>query len=301
MASSRIGRRTGEDIVIDTWVYLMMAGVFFATVYPFYYCLVISFNMGTDAVRGGIFLFPRAFTVENYLRVFSSPDILSGFGVSALRTAVGTVVSVLFTGLFAFSLAHKQLKFRRVYMTMLLISMYFSGGIVPYFLLIRSLGLYNSFLVYIIPGLLGAFNVIIMISFFQSIPDSLEEAARIDGANDLSIFFRIIVPVSMPIIATVALFNGVGHWNNWFDTAYFTRNKGLRTLSYMLIEIIQRSQLSSMTGSGENWSFSGSSQSFTAETIRMATMVVVVLPIVCVYPFLQKYFVKGIMLGSVKG
>lgn len=299
MAKSLKRRHGIEDKVVDGVVYFFMALVFVVTLYPFYYCFILSLNLGSDAVRGQIYLLPRVWTLDNYRHVLSNPDFFNGFVITVLRTFVGTVLSVFFTGLFAYGLSHRHLKFRKFYMGLLIVSMYFSGGLVPYFILLRNLGLYNSFLVYIIPGLLGGFNAIIMMSFFREIPESIEESVRIDGANDLVIFFRIILPISTPVFATIALFNGVGHWNNWFDTAYYTRDKSLRTLSFMLIEIIQRAQLSSMTG-GEDMGYAGRMQSYTAETIRMATMMIVVIPIICVYPFLQKYFVKGAMIGSIK-
>ena len=187
---------------------------------------------------------------------------------------------------------------------MMIVAMYFSGGLIPYFLLIKNLHLYNTFWVYIIPGLLGIWNCILMMNFFRSIPEALEESARIDGANDLTIFFRIIVPVSMPVIATIMLFNGVGHWNDWYTTAFYTRDKSLRTASFILKELISKANLTSITGSDAATAAraaEAAAQNYTAESLRMATMIVVVIPIVCVYPFLQKYFVKGVMIGSIKG
>jgi len=181
-------KRTFEDNSIDVIVFAMMVIVIFATVYPFWYALVISFNNGADASRGGIYVWPRVFTFENYQAVFSSDQLFSGFTVSVSRTLIGTVAALAFTSMFAYALAHRDLMFRRVYMILILISMYFSGGMIPYFLVIRHLNLMNNFLVYIIPNLLGIWNAIIMRSFFREISPSLEEAAKIDGANDFRIF-----------------------------------------------------------------------------------------------------------------
>ncbi len=211
---------------------------------------------------------------------------------------------MFFTGLVAFAVSHKNLIGRNLYTNMMIVAMYFSGGLIPYFLLIKNLHLYNTFWVYIIPGLLGIWNCILMMNFFRSIPEALEESARIDGANDLTIFFRIIVPVSMPVIATIMLFNGVGHWNDWYTTAFYTRDKSLRTASFILKELISKANLTSITGSDAATAAraaEAAAQNYTAESLRMATMIVVVIPIVCVYPFLQKYFVKGVMIGSIKG
>jgi len=295
-------KRTAEDYILDTLIYAIMIIVFFATVYPFWYAVVISFNEGVDATRGGIFLWPRVFTLENYEAVFSMEHIVSGFIISISRTIIGTLTGLTFTAMFAYAMAHKNLMFRKFYMMLMLISMYFSGGLIPYFILLRSLGLMNNFLVYIIPMLMTVWNVIIMISFFREIPPSLEEAARIDGANDLTIFFKIIIPISKPVLATIALFIGVGHWNAWFDAAFFVNARNLRTLQFWLVEIIQQANIQAMQAAGPeaDRAIMGAAQTFTAETIRMATMIIVVIPIIMVYPFLQRYFVKGIMIGSIK-
>lgn len=296
-------RRTTEDWVVDIVVYLILVIVFLACVYPFYYSLVISFNEGIDASRGGIFFWPRKFTLDNYSAVFSDENLLRSYGVTVARTLIGTVTSVLFTALFSFALAHQKLMFHKLYSMLLIISMYFSGGLIPYFVLIKKIGLMNSFWVYVIPSLLSAFNAIIMMSFFREIPAELEESAKVDGANDFTIFFRIIFPISKPVLATVALFNGVAHWNAWFDSAYYVTDKGLKTVAFRLMELINKANLTSVSGMDQSSQMAGTLavQTFTAETIRMATMIVVVVPIILVYPFLQKYFVKGIMIGSIKG
>jgi len=302
---SRI-RKTTEDIIIDFVVYLICLLVFVTCVYPFYYCIIISFNDGKDAQRGGIFWWPRKPTLENFKMVFRNRTLMPSFGVTILRTLIGTAASVLFTGIIAYALAHNELVFRNFYFTILIISMYFGGGIIPYFILLKTLKLFDTFLVYVIPSLFGIWNCILMMNFFRAIPASLEESARIDGANDITIFFKIIIPVSMPIIATIALFNGVGHWNDWFTTAFYTKSEGLRTAAYQLKEIINRANLTAITANGGNveaaeMKATQAQASYTVETIRSATMVVTVFPITVVYPFLQKYFVKGVMIGSIKG
>ena len=298
-------KKTTEDIIINSIVYFICALVFVATVYPFYYCIVISFNEGTDAALGNIFWWPRKATLENYDTVFKNKQLMPAFGVSLARTLLGTFLSVLFTGIIAYSLSHKELVFRNFYFTVLIIAMYFGGGIIPFFLLLKFLKLYDTFWVYIVPSLFGVWNCILMMNFFREIPASLEESARIDGASDITIFFRIIIPVSMPILATIALFNGVGHWNDWFATAFYTKSRSLQTAAYQLKEIISRSNLTAIMQNqnveSKERQMQGAMQNFTAETIRMATMVITVFPITVVYPFLQKYFVKGIMIGSVKG
>ena len=304
MKSKNKIKRTFEDNAISVAIFIIMSLVFITTVYPFYYCVIISFNDGINASIGGIYLWPRKFTLENYQQVFSNQQLMPAFVVTIARTLIGTLTSVFFTGLVAFAVSHKNLMGRNLYTNMMIVAMYFSGGLIPYFLLIKNLHLYNTFWVYIVPGLLGIWNCILMMNFFRSIPEALEESAHIDGANDLIIFFRIIVPVSMPVIATIMLFNGVGHWNDWYTTAFYTRDKSLRTASYILKELISKANLTSITGSDAATAAraaEASASNYTAESLRMATMVVVVVPIVCVYPFLQKYFVKGVMIGSIKG
>ncbi|WP_274363102.1 carbohydrate ABC transporter permease [Paenibacillus thermotolerans] len=300
MGSSAIKRST-EDYFIDFFVYTVLIVVFVMTVYPFYYSLIISFNNGIDASRGGIFFWPREFSLDNYKAVFSNSALLQAFGVTVSRTLVGTFSTLLFTGLFAYSISNSQLLFRKFYVTLLIIAMYFSGGLIPYFILLKKLYLMNTFLVYIIPLLLNAFYAIIMMSFFRELPYEIKESAKMDGASDMRIFFSIVIPISTPVFATIALFAGVEHWNSWFDSAFFVQDKNLKTISFMLMELINKANLTAVQGSDMERAATYAAQTFTAETIRMATMIVVVIPIICVYPFLQRYFVKGIMVGSIKG
>ncbi len=290
-------RRTTEDRIISLVIGIIMFTVFFVTFYPFWYALVLSFNQGTDALLGGIYLFPRKFTTENYAAVFSIDYIPTAFLVSVARTVLGTVACVLFTGLFAYACSHKRLMFRKFFITAMIITMYFSGGLIPQYMLYKSLGLMNSFWVYIVPNLFSAFNAIIMINAFREIPESLEEAAHLDGANDLLIFLRIIIPISMPTMATMALYSGVWHWNSWSDSAFFVTDKSLKTLSNVMITLINQSESAAQTMVGQ---VNRGSVTYTSMTLRPAAMVICVIPIVVVYPFLQKYFVKGVLLGSVK-
>ncbi len=284
-----------EDILIDSFVYIICAIVMFVTIYPFYYIFVISFNEGVDATLGGIYWLPRKFTFENYEKFFSDIKWLMGLGITVLRTVIGSVVSVLFTTLVAYGLSFKELKYRKLYMLIIIVSMYFSGGIIPYYMLLKQLTLIDKFSVYIIPGALNIFFILVGLSFFADIPPSLRESAKIDGAGEFKVFRKIILPISMPFIATCLLFIGVGHWNNWFDSAFFIRNKNLRTLSYLMMEVINSTQVSAQTQQ-----FGGGKQTITTLSVQAAAMMVATLPIICVYPFLQRYFVTGIMIGSVK-
>lgn len=285
-----------EDKIIDIVIYVFCTIVLIMTVYPFYYILITSFNEGVDASLGGIYWFPRKFTLENYEDFFTDSKWLSGLGVSFARTLVGTIIGVLFTTLVAYGLSFRNLVGRKVYMTIIIISMYFSGGIIPYYTLLRELNLINTFAVYVIPGALNTFFLLVGISFFEDIPGSLRESAKIDGASELTVFSRIILPISKPFLATCVLFIGVGHWNNWYDSAFFTRDKSLATLSLLMMQVINSNQMTAVAAKAGVQA----NVNTTPMSIQAAAMIVAILPIVCVYPFLQKYFVTGMMIGSVK-
>lgn len=297
-------RKNMEDILIDSIIFILITLAAFLTLYPFYFALIASLNNGIDASKGGMYFWPRMFTLENYGHVLKDKTWTNAFFISVFRTVIGTSCSLLFTGLFAYGLSFKELLFKKVYFTILIFSMYFSGGLIPYFVLLRSLHLINNFLVYIIPLLIDSFMTLVMISFFREIPRSLHDSAKIDGANDLVIFFRIIIPVSLPVLSTAALFMGVGQWNNWFDATFFIQKRELKTLSFFLMEIINKSQLLAMGDQGQGATAQAlsvkSRVTYTPRSLQMATMIVAITPILTVYPFVQKYFVKGVLLGAVK-
>lgn len=274
---------------------MLLALLAFVTLYPFYNILINSFNDPTDASRGGITFLPRVFSIENYKMVFRDDSLINAFIVSVSRTGVGTVSAVLFTAAFAYGISKTELLGRKYILILTIITMYFSGGLIPsYLLIVKLLHLKNNFLVYIIPNLFSAFNALIMLSFFRTLPREMEESAKIDGAHELTIFFRFILPVSKPVLATIALFNAVFHWNSWFDAMLYG-GPDLKTLQQILIQIINSNSNVSLIASDLGL------QTVTAESVKLATMVITTLPIVFTYPFLQKYFVKGIMIGSVKG
>lgn len=278
---------------------LFLLLICFVMLYPIWYVIVNSFSQGTEVLKGGIYWWPRKFCLENYEAVFKNREIYTAFGVTVLKTVIGTVTSVLFTAMVAYGLSKTYLVGRKFFMVFGVITMFFSGGLIPYFLVIKQLGLLDSFWVYIIPSLFGFYNAIIFMTFFRNIPVELEESARIDGANDFKIFFKIILPVSGPVIATIALFNGVGQWNDYFTgVIYITNEQWLIPIQTFLYKIISES---SSTRIVANMPANVRNSMVTSTTIKYATMVVTTFPIVCVYPFLQKYFVQGIMVGSVKG
>lgn len=291
-------RKTKEDIIFNIINYTLLVLVGIVTLYPFYYTVVCSFNDGIDLMQGGVYLWPRNISLASYELFLSDSAWQQAFFVSVGRTVVGTILSVFFTCIFSYGLSRKELIFRRGYIFAVVFTMYFSGGLIPYYVLLRNLSLLNTFWVYVIPGMLNTFFTITGINFFSGIPDSMVEAARIDGAKEIGIFFRIILPVSLPFLATIALFVAVGQWNSWLDSAYYVRDADLRTLSYMMMTTINQSVASSANAASAGQM--SSANTATSFTIQATAMVISMVPIIVVYPFLQKYFVQGMMLGAVK-
>ena len=292
------------DRIIDIVIIVFMVFVLATILYPFLNALAISFNHAEDTVLGGITLWPRRFAWESYRSVLTNPMIWNAYGITIMRTVVGTVLALFCTGILAYGLAHNNLVGRKYYALICLIPMYFGGGLIPTFLMIRSMGLLNNLAVYIIPNLIGLFNVILMRTFFQGLPESLEESAMLDGANYLTIFFRIIVPISTPIMATIALFVGVFHWNDWFFGVIYITNPELRPMQNVLLSVINEARFAeaiAALGPGAARAAGGRGRPVNVRSVTMATMFVTIAPVIVVYPFLQRFFIKGIMIGSIKG
>ncbi|WP_132001437.1 carbohydrate ABC transporter permease [Mesobacillus foraminis] len=288
--------------MFDIGNYLFLTIIMIVTLYPFLNVLAISLNQSLDTVRGGIYIWPRQFTFENYLEIFKYDDLITGFVNSASRTVIGTILGVLSSAMVAFTLSRADFQGRKAISTIIVLTMYFSGGLIPGYMLIRDLGMINTFWVYLIPGMVNAFNIIIVRSFMDGLPYSLQESAKIDGANDFTIFWRIILPLCKPVLATVALFVAVGHWNSWFDTyLYNSQNPALTTLQYELMKILQNTSMGSVNANDmRGMTQDQASQFVSPESIKMAITVVTVVPILAVYPFVQKYFVQGMTIGAVK-
>lgn len=285
------------DIVNAAIMVLMMLVMLF----PFWYCVAGSFNDGTDYLRGGIYLWPQEFVLSNYKAVFRDASIFSAFQVTIAKSIVGTATSLLVTALAAYAMTRPALKGKKFYAPFMTLTMYFGGGLIPYFLVIKNLNLYDSFWVYIIPGLFSVWNMIIMRSFFAELPAGLVEAAKIDGAGEYRIFFQIVLPLSKAVVATIVLFSLVGHWNSYFDSMMYTSSQSLQTIQFFLKKMITDPGTASSLASSAAMAIPSEARKVTPQTIKLAAMVVTSLPIICVYPFLQKYFVKGTMIGSVKG
>jgi putative aldouronate transport system permease protein len=294
----RLTRRNYSDHAFDVMLYVIMIAAAIVTLYPFLNVLAISLNDSTDTVRGGIRIWPREFTFQNYTAIFRYPGLLKGFENSVLRTVLGSIIGVLSASMVAFVLSRRDFQARKPMSMLFALTLYFSGGLIPVYMLIRNLHLINSFWVYLIPGLLGVWNVFVIRSYIDGLPYALQESAKLDGANDFTIYWRIILPLCQPVLATVALFIAVGHWNSWFDTyLYNGSNEQLTTLQFELMKVIQSTE----TGNeAHNANAAQSMAAVSPESIKMAITIIVTVPILLVYPFLQKYFVKGMTLGAVK-
>lgn len=291
----------GDRIMVGfIYVFLILLAV--STLYPFLNALAVSFNQGLDTSKGGVTLWPRVFTLENYKVVFEDDRLMSGFIVSVLRTVIGTASAILCTAIFSYGMSRRELMGRKYYMVMCIVTMYFSGGLIPSFLLIRNLGLMNSFWVFIIPSLIGVWNMIIFKTFFQGLPAGLEESAKIDGCGNWGTLFRVVLPLSGPVIATLALFTAVAHWNEWFLAGIYVSDQNLYPIQTILRQILLSNIVSDQAGSLDAASLAHlqRAKTVTSKSLSMATMIVATLPIICVYPFVQKYFVKGVLVGSLK-
>ncbi len=267
------------------------------TLYPILNTLAISFNDGIDAVKGGIHLIPRKFSTKNYESVFAMRNLTTGLFVSVARTVLGTLIGVVVNAILAFLVSRKRFLLKKSLTAFWVFTMYVNGGMIPVLLLYKNLKLTSTFWVYVIPGLISAFNMLVMRTFMEGIPDSLEEAAQIDGAGYTTIFVKVLSPLCKPMYATIALFIAVGHWNSWFDTMLYNRmSSEYTTLQYELMKL-----LSSVTSqSSKSDPNSGEGANVQPVSVRAAATMVTMAPIICLYPFLQKYFVAGLTIGGVK-
>lgn len=290
-----------ENIVfttVNTIILLLLAAV---TLYPILNTLAISLNDGTDTIRGGIYLLPRKFTWHNYEVIWETCNLDRAFLNSVLRTVIGAGLDVILTAMVAYTLTRKDFVFNRAVTLIYVLTMYVNAGLIPGYMLNKTLGLVNNFLVYIVPGLVSAFNLIVVRTYMNSIPASLHESAEVDGAGEFTIFWKIILPLAAPVLATVALFSAVGQWNQWFDTfIYNGGNKNLTTLQYELMKALSTAMNQSGGSQANKVNVEAAAAQITPVSIRAAITIVAAVPILIVYPFLQKYFVAGMTLGSVK-
>jgi putative aldouronate transport system permease protein len=278
---------------------LLMLLLVAATLYPFLNVLAIAFNKSADTVRGGITIFPRKFTLDNFATIFTYTNLSTAFANSVLRTVATTFFGLVACSMLAYTLSRRDFRARRFVSVFLAITMYVTGGLIPFYLLIRDLRLMNNFLVYILPSLVAAFNVFMIRSFMDNLPPELQESAFMDGASDLTVYWKIVMPLCKPVLATIALFIAVGQWNSWFDTyLYCSSTSSLTTLQYELMKILQSTQISQDAVHSAN--LMNNAQAVSPDSVKMAITIVTIAPILVVYPFLQRYFVGGMTLGAVK-
>ena len=297
-ATARKIKSTTSDKVFTVFNTIIMVLFVVITLYPVLNTLAVAFNDGTDALRGGIHIWPRMWTLNNFTTVLQKENLLTGAKISVLRTVLGTLFSLFLDAVLAFIISRKEFVFQRSLSLFWVITMYVNGGLIPVFLLYKALGLTNSFWVYVIPGAISCYNMLVIRTYMNnSIPNSLVESAQIDGAGYTTIFVKIISPLCKPEYATVALFSAVGQWNSWFDAMLYNRmSEKYTTLQYELMKL-----LSSVTNQGTSAeAMKNAAGAVTPTSVRAAATILTMLPIVCLYPFLQKYFVQGLTLGSVK-
>ncbi|MDD9269522.1 carbohydrate ABC transporter permease [Paenibacillus sp. GCM10023248] len=288
--------KTFSNKMFDWVNYALLTLVSLITIIPFVYIVSVSFAAPSEVVKGGLLLIPTEFTLSAYKYIFSTDTMIRSIGVSIYVTVLGTLINLILTSFTAYPLARATLRGRRAFMLLILITMLFSGGMIPTYFVVKSVGLINSYWSLMIPTAISAFNLVVLKNFFQQIPDGLEDAARIDGCNDIGTLFRIVLPLSMPAMATFGLFYAVGHWNTFFHAVIYINDSEKWPVQVVLRQIVLMSQ----DKIGDSASQSDPTD-YLPQTIRMASIVVATIPIVLVYPFLQKHFAKGVFLGSVKG
>lgn len=283
--------------VFDVFNVVFMIFLMIIMLYPIMHVVFASVSDSSQLIQyNGLLWKPLGFNLNSYKAVFENKLILSGYENTIINLLVALVFNISLTALGAYALSRRDLYIRRFVMLFITFTMFFNGGLIPHYLLVRGLGMYDTRWALIIPSAISAYNLIIMRTSFEGIPDSLFESAKLDGANDFRILWRIVLPISMPVVAVMILFYGVEHWNSWFSAYIYLKDRGLWPLQLVLREILIASNLDNMITSADNID-----KAAVAESIKYATIMVATLPILFVYPFLQKYFIKGVMIGAVKG
>lgn len=282
------------------FIYTALSLLFIITFYPFWNIFVLSLNDATDSLRGGLMLWPRVFSIDSYKAVLSDTALLSSLKVTLLRTAVGVPMNLLAVTTLAYALSQRDLIGRRQINLLFVFTMYFSGGLIPTYMIVKWLGLIDNFLVYLLPGLYNVYWMILVRTYMEGLPYSMIESARIDGANDIQIFAEVVLPSCAPVVATIGLFSAIYHWNAWYDSYIYTNKPALETLSNALVKILNQYQTGAMMTQAQQMAATSKRLPVSSESIRMTVTMVTTIPIILVYPFVQKYFIKGMMLGSVK-
>lgn len=297
----RFGKKDGGDILFDVVKYGFLTIFVLLCIYPFYYVVICSLSDPKEIGRS-VYLWPRGFNLNTYTEVLKRGDIVPAFLVSSARTVLGTTVTVLCTCLLAFLVTRRELPHRKLIYRYCVVSMYLGAGLIPWYITMRAYGFQNKFMLYIIPSAVNVYQMILVKTFMEQLPDSLEESAALEGAGFLDLFLRIVMPLSKPIVATIAVYNAVGQWNSWQDNFFLNQDKRLQTLQLILQRYLQNAKaVEEMISRGQVMDIGSVQGRITSEAVQMTTVVITVLPIFLVYPFAQKYFTKGIMMGAIKG
>jgi putative aldouronate transport system permease protein len=295
-------RKNWTEKALQCFIYTCIVLLSLAIILPCLNILALSFNDGADASRGGISFWPRYFSLDNYKEVFKDGKVMRAYRITLTRTVVGTLLKLIFTTLAAYALKNKQLPFRKQINIFITFTMLFGGGLIPTYILYARLHLINTFWVFVVPRLVDVIHLMMIRTAFETIPESLEESAKLDGCGYFTSFLRIVLPLSKAVIAVVALFSAVSHWNDWFDGAFFMTSDKLWPVATVLQQMLQRV---SAAGMSETLSLQAllarEGRLVTSDSLKMATVVISTVPILCIYPFVQKYFAKGVMIGAVKG
>lgn len=301
MSTNYIKSTLGEKI-FTIFNHIIMILYTLICVYPFYYILIYSLSDVSEAAKG-VYLFPKGFNLSSYAKILSKGDIGRAYFVSVARTVIGTSLCVLSSSIFAYLVTKKEMLFRKFAYRFIIVTMYMSAGLIPWYITLKTYGLRDNFLVYVLPGAVNAFYIILVKTYIEQLPSSLEESASLDGAGFFTMFFKIIFPLSKPILATIAVYAAVGSWNAWLDNYFLVRNPKLQTVQLILYKYLNEAQsVADSMRKGEMMSPGGMINiSITPESVRMTITIMTVLPIMLVYPFLQRYFIKGIMMGAIKG
>ncbi|SDW20433.1 carbohydrate ABC transporter permease [Paenibacillus sp. CF384] len=291
--------KNDSSLVFDVFNYTVQILFTIMCIYPFYYILIYSFSEPQEALKG-VLLIPRGFTFVNYTTIFKLDDMLHSFFISVLRTVIGTALTIACCSWFAYAVTKNELYLRKYIYRFLVITMYFNAGLIPWYITMKELGLKNNFLLYILPGAVVAYYVVLLKTFIEQLPQALEESAMIDGAGHFKIFTNVIFPLSMPIVATIAVFASVGQWNTWYDNYFLVSSDRLQTLQLILYNYLTDAQRIVASSSMQDLN-RGIASKISPDSIRITITMVVTLPVMLVYPFLQRFFVKGLMLGAIKG
>ncbi|MBP3962920.1 MULTISPECIES: carbohydrate ABC transporter permease [Paenibacillus] len=294
-------KKTPGEKSFDVILYLFMLVLLVLTLYPFWTQVIISMDGGgakSTAYASGLVLYPAKFTLESYKLAFHYDALWYGYKNTVVRTVLGVALAVVFTSITAFPLAKKDLPMNRIFTGIILFTMLFGGGLIPSYLLIKGLGMYNTIWALVVPGMISAFNVLIIRNFFRSLPEELEESARVDGAGYLRIFLQIVIPLSKPVLATIALWVAVGHWNAWFDSLIYISDPNHQVLQVILRKIIIDNNTSGLMLAQQNLTHHSE---FSGRQLQATMIMFSIIPMLVIYPFVQKYFVTGVMVGAVKG